>query len=356
MLDKLVMLEERYEKLNELLSDPEVISDVNKLREYSKEQSDMEEVVSMYRKHKDITAELEDAKVMLHDDLDDEMAEMVKMEIAELSETEEELTEKMKILLLPKDPNDDKNVIVEIRAAAGGDEAALFAGDLYRMYARYAESNRWQTEVIEAQTTGVGGYKEIIFMINGNGAFSKLKYENGAHRVQRVPETESGGRIHTSTATVAVLPEAEDVDIEIRNEDIKVDTYRSSGAGGQHVNTTDSAVRITHFPTGIVVSMQDEKSQIKNREKAMKVLKARVYDAAQQEAQAEYDETRKTAVGTGDRSERIRTYNFPQSRVTDHRISLTVQKLDQIIDGTLDELIDGLLIEEQAEKLEQIGG
>lgn len=355
MFDRLKVLEDRYEQLNQLLSDPDIISNVNKLREYSKEQADMEEVVSTYRKYKEITSELKDAKEMLNDSLDEEMTEMVKMEIDELSQTEKQLAEQLKILLIPKDPNDDKNVIVEIRAAAGGDEAGLFAADLYRMYVRYAESNGWKTEVLEAQTTGVGGYKEIIFMIHGKGAFSRLKYENGAHRVQRIPETESGGRIHTSTATVAVLPEAEDIDVEIRNEDIKIDTFRSSGAGGQHVNTTDSAVRITHHPTGIVVSMQDEKSQIKNREKAMKVLKARVYDLAQQEAQAEYDETRKSAIGTGDRSERIRTYNFPQSRVTDHRISLTIQKLEQILDGDLNEIIDALLAAEQAEQIEQIG-
>lgn len=356
MLDRLQLLEDRYEQLNGLLSDPEVISDIDKLREYSKEQSDLSDVVTKYRHYKNAAEELADAKEMLQDDeLDGEMAEMAKMEIAELTQTIENLEEEMKVLLLPKDPNDDKNVIMEIRAAAGGDEAGLFAADLYRMYARFAESNHWKTEVIEAQTTGIGGYKEIIFMINGNGAFSKLKYENGAHRVQRVPETESGGRTHTSTATVAVLPEAEDVDVEILSADLKIDTYRSSGAGGQHVNTTDSAVRITHLPTGIVVSMQDEKSQIKNREKAMKVLKARVYDAAQQEAQAEYAATRKSAVGTGDRSERIRTYNFPQNRVTDHRISLTIQKLDQILDGDLTEFIDALLAAEQAEKLEQIG-
>lgn len=355
MLDRLQLLEDRYEKLNELLSDPEVVSDIDKLREYSKEQSDLEEVVTAYREYKEVTSELDDANLMLEDESDEEMAEMVKMEISELSDRKEQLEDEMKVLLIPKDPNDDKNVIVEIRAAAGGDEAALFAGDLHRMYARYAESNRWKTEIIEAQTTGVGGFKEIIFVINGNGAYSKLKYENGAHRVQRVPETESGGRIHTSTATVAVLPEAEDVDVEIRNEDIKVDTYRSSGAGGQHVNTTDSAVRITHHPTGIVVSMQDEKSQIKNREKAMKVLKARVYDAAQQEAQAEYDANRKSAVGTGDRSERIRTYNFPQNRVTDHRIGLTIQKLDQVLEGNLTEYIDALLAAEQAEQLADIG-
>src|SRR5690625_965888 len=356
MLDRLQLLEDRYEQLNELLSDPEIVSDIDKLRDYSKEQSDLSEVVTKYRQYKDVSEELVDAETMLaDDDLDKEMAEMAKMEVSELSDTKESLEEEMRVLLLPKDPNDDKNVIVEIRAAAGGDEAALFAGDLYRMYAKYAENNRWKTEVIETQTTGIGGYKEITFMINGNGAFSRLKYENGAHRVQRVPETESGGRTHTSTATVAVLPEAEDVDVEILSADLKIDTYRSSGAGGQHVNTTDSAVRITHVPTGIVVSMQDEKSQIKNREKAMKVLKARVYDAAQQEAHAEYAATRKLAVGTGDRSERIRTYNFPQNRVTDHRISLTIQKLDQILDGDLAEFIDALLAAEQAEKLEQIG-
>ena len=291
---------------------------------------------------------------MLEDKLDADMYEMVKEEISELESQLVDSEERLKVLLIPKDPNDDKNVIMEIRAAAGGDEAALFAGDLYRMYSRFAEMQGWKTEVMEANATGIGGYKEIIFMINGNGAYSKLKYENGAHRVQRVPETESGGRIHTSTATAAVLPEAEDVDIEIRNEDIKIDTYRSSGAGGQHVNTTDSAVRITHLPTGIVVSMQDEKSQIKNREKAMKVLKARVYDAAQQEAQAEYAANRKSAVGTGDRSERIRTYNFPQNRVTDHRIGLTIQKLDQILDGKLDEIIDALMLEEQSSKLESV--
>ena len=354
MYDKLQSVEDRYEKLNELLSDPAVVSDTDKLRDYSREQSQISETVEVYREYKDIKTQYDDAKLMLEDKLDADMYEMVKEEISELESQLVDSEERLKVLLIPKDPNDDKNVIMEIRAAAGGDEAALFAGDLYRMYSRFAEMQGWKTEVMEANATGIGGYKEIIFMINGNGAYSKLKYENGAHRVQRVPETESGGRIHTSTATAAVLPEAEDVDIEIRNEDIKIDTYRSSGAGGQHVNTTDSAVRITHLPTGIVVSMQDEKSQIKNREKAMKVLKARVYDAAQQEAQAEYAANRKSAVGTGDRSERIRTYNFPQNRVTDHRIGLTIQKLDQILDGKLDEIIDALMLEEQSSKLESV--
>ncbi|RKQ34389.1 peptide chain release factor 1 [Oceanobacillus halophilus] len=355
MIDRLQTLEDRYNKLNELLSDPEIVNDTTKLRDYSKEQSGLEDVVQAYREYKDVTQQLKDAKEMLEDDLDDEMYEMAKMEISELTDAKEELEEKMKILLLPKDPNDDKNVFMEIRGAAGGDEAALFAGDLYRMYSRYAEAQGWKTDIMEANTTGVGGYKEIIFMINGNGAYSKLKWENGAHRVQRVPETESGGRIHTSTATVAVLPEAEEVEVEVHEKDIRVDTFASSGPGGQSVNTTMSAVRLTHVPTGIVVSIQDEKSQIKNKEKAMKVLRARIYDKYQQEAQAEYDENRKSAVGTGDRSERIRTYNFPQNRVTDHRIGLTIQKLDQILQGKLDEFIDALQVEEQAKKLEQIG-
>ncbi|CDO05075.1 peptide chain release factor 1 [Oceanobacillus picturae] len=355
MLDRLQTLENRYDKLNEMLSDPEIINDTAKLREYSKEQSGLEDVVQAYREYKDTTSQLQDAKEMLDDNLDSDMYEMVKMEISELQESKVELEEKMRILLLPKDPNDDKNVFMEIRGAAGGDEAALFAGDLYKMYTRYAEQYGWKTEIMEASTTGVGGYKEIIFMINGNGAYSKLKFENGAHRVQRVPETESGGRIHTSTATVAVLPEAEEVEIDINEKDIRVDTFASSGPGGQSVNTTMSAVRLTHVPTGVVVSIQDEKSQIKNKEKAMKVLRARIYDKYQQEAQAEIDENRKSAVGTGDRSERIRTYNFPQNRVTDHRIGLTIQKLDQILQGKLDEFIDALLVEEQTKKLEQIG-
>src|SRR5699024_10945374 len=292
---------------------------------------------------------------MLEDESDDDMQDMAKAEIEDLSEKEHELEERLRILLLPKDPNDDKNVFMEIRAAAGGDEAAILAGDLYRMYSKYAEAQGWKIDVIETTSTGVGGYKEIIFMVNGTGAFSKLKYENGAHRVQRVPETESGGRIHTSTATVAVLPETEEVDVDINEKDIRVDTFASSGPGGQSVNTTMSAVRLTHDPTGIVVSMQDVKSQIKNKEKAMKVLRARINDKYQQEQQEEYDESRKSAIGTGDRSERIRTYNFPQSRVTDHRINLTIHKLDQVLDGKLDEVIDALLIEEQTEKLEQLG-
>jgi peptide chain release factor 1 len=352
VFDRLQSVEDRYERLNELLSDPEVVNDSKKLREYSKEQSDIQETVMAYREYKEVKEQLTDAKAMLEEKLDAEMREMVKEEISELEPRIEELEARIKVLLIPKDPNDDKNVIMEIRGAAGGDEAALFAGDLYRMYSRYAESQGWKTEVIDASTTGVGGFKEIIFMINGNGAYSKMKFENGAHRVQRVPETESGGRIHTSTATVACLPEAEEVEIELHDKDIRFDAFASSGAGGQSVNTTMSAVRLTHIPTGIVVSCQDEKSQHKNKDKAMKVLRARVYDKFQQEAQAEYDQVRKSAVGTGDRSERIRTYNFPQNRVTDHRIGLTIQKLDQILQGKMDEIIEALIMEDQSQRLE----
>lgn len=352
MFDRLQSVEDRYERLNELLSDPEIIKDSNKLREYSKEQSDIQETVRTYRKYKETREQYQDAKAMLDEKLDSEMHEMVKEEVNDLGTQIEELEAHMKLLLVPKDPNDDKNVIFEIRGAAGGDEAALFAGTLYRMYCRYAEAQGWKTEVMDANPTGLGGFKEIIFMITGKGAYSKLKFENGAHRVQRVPETESGGRIHTSTATVACLPEAEELEVEILDKDIRFDTFASTGAGGQSVNTTMSAVRLTHIPTGIVVSCQDEKSQHKNKAKAMTVLRARVYDKFQREAQAEYDQVRKSAVGTGDRSERIRTYNFPQNRVTDHRIGLTIQKLDQIIEGKLDEVIDALILDDQSKRLE----
>jgi peptide chain release factor 1 len=352
VFDRLQSVEDRYERLNELLSDPTIINDSKKLREYSKEQSDIQETVQTYREYKEVREQFQDAKAMLDEKLDNDMREMVKEEVNELEKQIEELEEKMKFLMIPKDPNDDKNVIFEIRGAAGGEEAALFAGTLYRMYSRFAEAQGWKTELIDANATGLGGYKEISFMINGQGAYSKLKFENGAHRVQRVPETESGGRIHTSTATVVCLPEAEELEVEIHDKDIRFDAFASSGAGGQSVNTTMSAVRLTHIPTGIVVSIQDEKSQHKNKDKAMKVLRARVYDKFQQEAQAEYDQVRKSAVGTGDRSERIRTYNFPQNRVTDHRIGLTLQKLDQIIEGKLDEIIDALTLEDQTSKLE----
>ncbi|WCK54365.1 peptide chain release factor 1 [Aneurinibacillus sp. Ricciae_BoGa-3] len=356
MLQRLESVVERYDRLTNLLCDPNVMNDPAKLREYSKEQSDIEETVQAYREYKSVSEQLDDAKAMLEEKLDDEMREMVKMEIGELEEQKEQLEERIRVLLLPKDPNDDKNVIIEIRGAAGGDEAALFAADLYRMYTRYAEKHRFKMEVLEANYTGIGGYKEIIFSINGKGAYSRLKFESGAHRVQRIPSTESGGRIHTSTATVAVLPEAEEVEVEVNDNDIRVDLFCSSGAGGQSVNTTKSAVRLTHVPTGIVVTCQDEKSQHKNKDKAMRVLRARLFDKFQQEAQAEYAGVRKSAVGTGDRSERIRTYNFPQSRVTDHRIGLTLHKLDQILDGELDEVIDQLILSEQAELMRNAEG
>ena len=354
MFDRLQAVEDRYDRLNELLSDPSIVNDLNKLREYSKEQSDIQDTVLAYREYKVVQVQLKDAKEMLNEKIDPEMRDMVKEELSELEDQIEEIEARLKILLIPKDPNDDKNVIMEIRGAAGGDEAALFAADLYRMYSKFAEAQGWKTEVIDASSSGVGGYKEIIFMITGHGAYSKLKYENGAHRVQRVPETESGGRIHTSTATVACLPETEEVEIEIHEKDIRTDTFASSGPGGQSVNTTMSAVRLTHLPTGTVVSCQDEKSQIKNKAKAMKVLRARVYDKFQREAQAEIDQQRKSAVGTGDRSERLRTYNFPQNLVTDHRIGLTIQKLDQILQGKLSEITDALIMEEQSSKLESL--
>ncbi len=351
MFDRLEELENRYNKLSELLMNPEIISDTNKLREYSKEQSNLEKTVEAYRNYKQVKSELKDAKSMLNEKLEQDLKDMVKMEIDELEESKSELEEALKLLLLPKDPNDDKNVIVEIRGAAGGDEAALFAGDLYRMYTRYAERKRWKVELVDANATGIGGFKEVIFMIHGKGAYSFLKYESGAHRVQRIPTTESGGRIHTSTATVAVLPEAEEVEVDLNEKDVRVDTFASSGPGGQSVNTTMSAVRLTHMPTGIVVSCQDEKSQIKNKDKAMKVLRARLFEKKLAEEQAKLASQRKSQVGTGDRSERIRTYNFPQSRVTDHRIGLTLHKLEYILDGDIDEVIQALQIHEQAELL-----
>jgi peptide chain release factor 1 len=353
MLEKLKSLADRYEKLSELLCDPEVVADTKKLRELSKEQADLQEKYEAYLEYKKITEQLDSAKAMLHEKLDDEMRELVKMEIEECSAKKQELEERIKVLLLPKDPNDDKNVIVEIRGAAGGEEAALFAADLYRMYTRYADMQGWKTEVLEANVSDLGGFKEIIFMVKGKGAYSKLKYESGAHRVQRVPETESGGRIHTSTATVAVLPEAEEVEVEIKESDIRIDTFCASGPGGQSVNTTKSAVRVTHIPTGIVVSCQDGKSQNSNKEKALQVLRARIYDKIRQEEEAKYADERKSKIGTGDRSERIRTYNFPQSRVTDHRIGLTLHKLEQVLTGDLEEIITALTLEAQAELMEK---
>ncbi|MER2001714.1 MAG: peptide chain release factor 1 [Carnobacterium inhibens] len=354
MFDRLESVEGRYEELNELLSDPEVVSDTKRLMKLTKEEAAIRETVATYRRYKEVSRDIADTEEMLGEKLDAEMAEMAKEELGDLKNEKIEIEEKMKVLMLPKDENDDRNIIMEIRGAAGGDEAQLFAGTLFNMYQKYADAQGWKTEVLDANITGIGGYKEITLMITGDNVYSKLKYENGAHRVQRVPTTESQGRIHTSTATVVVMPEAEEVELDLPDKDIRTDIYHASGAGGQHVNKTASAVRLTHLPTGIAVAMQDERSQIKNREKAMKVLRARVYDHIQQAAQSEYDAERKSAIGTGDRSERIRTYNFPQSRVTDHRIGLTIQKLDQILSGKLDEIIDALILNDQTAKMEQL--
>lgn len=354
MLEKLEALKDKYIELSEKISDPETLSDSQKLQKLMKEQAQLEPIALKYNEYMDVLTQLNDSKEMLNDKLDDDFREMVKQEVKELTEQEEELMKEIKILLLPKDPNDDKDVIVEIRAGVGGDEAGLFAGDLLRMYLRYAERQGWKTEFITVNDQGVGGYKEAIFSIKGKGAYSKLKYESGVHRVQRVPATESSGRIHTSSATVAVLPEVDDIDIEINPNDVRVDVFRSSGNGGQCVNTTDSAVRLTHIPTGIVISCQDEKSQLKNKDKAFKVLKARLYDLYQQEQSAELAEARKSQVGSGDRSERIRTYNFPQGRVTDHRIGMTLYRLDAFLDGDITEMLEALITSDQAEKLQEV--
>jgi len=355
VLDRLQVLADRYEKLSELLCDPDVVNDSARLRTYAKEQSDLNEAYQAYLEYKSVMEQLDGAKAMLEEKLDDEMRDMVKMELEELTERQKELEERIRVLLLPKDPNDDKNVIVEIRGAAGGEEANLFAAELYRMYAKYADSQGWRTELLEASVSDLGGFKEVIFTINGQGAYSKMKFESGAHRVQRVPETESGGRIHTSTSTVVVMPEAEEVDIEILDKDIRVDTFCSSGAGGQSVNTTKSAVRVTHIPTGIVATCQDGKSQNDNKAKALQVLRTRIMDMKIQEEEAKYAGERKEKVGTGDRSERIRTYNFPQSRVTDHRIGLTLHKLDSVLSGDMDEIVQALSLAEQTELLEREG-
>lgn len=351
MLEKLVSIEERYEELGKLVIDPEVISNSERWQKLMIEHAEIEEIVFKYREYMKTKEALEEAEEMQRMKLEEDMKELVKEEVKELSENLEKIEEELRILLIPKDPNDHKNVIVEIRSGAGGDEASLFAGVLYRMYSRYAERNGWKVEVMSTNEIGIGGFKEVVFMIKGKGAYSRLKYESGVHRVQRVPETESSGRIHTSTATVAVLPEAEDVDIKLEAKDINIDTYRASGAGGQHVNTTDSAIRITHHPTGIIVSCQDEKSQTKNKEKALKILKTRIYDKMLSDQTEEIAEERKGQVGTGDRSERIRTYNFPQGRVTDHRINVTVHKIEDFVDGDLDEMIDSLITSDQAAKL-----
>ncbi|MCP1102297.1 peptide chain release factor 1 [Aequitasia blattaphilus] len=351
MFDKLEDLLRKYDELMNELSQPEVINDTKRYTALMKEENDLRPIVAAYKEYKDCKTNIEDSLAMLDEESDDELRELAKMELNDSKSRVEELEKELKVLLLPKDPNDDKNVMVEIRAGAGGDEAALFAAEVYRMYVHYAESRRWKTEMMSLNENGIGGFKECVFMISGQGAYSRLKYESGVHRVQRVPETESGGRIHTSTITVAIMPEAEEVDVEIDMNDIKFDVFRASGNGGQSVNTTDSAVRLTHMPSGIVISSQDEKSQLKNKDKAMKILRARLYELEIQKKQSEEAKERRSQVGTGDRSEKIRTYNFPQGRVTDHRIKLTLHKLESILNGDLDEIIDSLIAADQAAKL-----
>ncbi|MDE6625305.1 MAG: peptide chain release factor 1 [Lachnospiraceae bacterium] len=351
MFDKLEDILARYESVVEQLSDPDILNNQEKYTELMKEQSDLAPIADKYREYLAAKQAIEDSLAMLEEEKDEEMRELAKEELNDSKMAVERIEDELKILLLPKDPNDDKNVVVELRAGAGGDESALFAAEVFRMYQKYADRMRWKTELISLNENGIGGFKECSFMINGKGAFSRLKYESGVHRVQRVPETESGGRIHTSTMTVAIMPEAEEVDFELDMNDCKFDVFRASGNGGQCVNTTDSAVRLTHIPTGIVISCQDEKSQLKNKDKALKVLRAKLYDLELQKAHDAEAELRKSQVGTGDRSEKIRTYNFPQGRVTDHRIKLTLHRLDQVMDGDLDEIIDSLTAADQAAKL-----
>ena len=351
MFDKLEDLLIRFEEVLNELNEPTVANNQARFQKLMKEQSDLQPIVDAYKEYKDCKQTVEDSVAMLEEENDEEMREMLKEELSDAKKRIEELERELKILLLPKDPNDDKNVIVEIRAGAGGDEAALFAAEMYRLYVKYAEKNRWKVELMNCDEIGIGGMKEVNFMITGKGAYSKLKYESGVHRVQRVPETESGGRIHTSTITVAVMPEVEEVDVVIDEKDIRIDVMRASGNGGQCVNTTDSAVRLTHYPTGIVVYSQTEKSQLQNKAKAFALLRAKLYDIEQQKAHDAEAELRRSQIGTGDRSEKIRTYNFPQGRVTDHRIKLTLYKLDSIMNGDIDELIDSLVAADQAAKL-----
>ena len=354
IFEQLETLLERYQELQELMSDPEVINDTKRYMAYSKEEADMREVVAAFKHYKELKQSISDSDEILRETDDPEMEAMAKDELESSKKEIDEVEHQITLLMLPKDPNDDKNIIMEIRGAAGGDEASLFAADLLTMYSKYAEKQGWNFDIIDETDTEVGGYKDVAVMITGTKVYSKLKFENGAHRVQRVPSTESQGRVHTSTATVAVMPEYDEVDIDIDPKDIRTDVYRSSGAGGQHINKTSSAVRMTHLPTGIVVAMQDQRSQQQNRQKAMQILKSRVYDYYESQNQNEYDEQRKSAVGTGDRSERIRTYNYPQNRVTDHRIGLSLNKLDRIMNGDLEEIIDALIVHDQAQKLEQI--
>ena len=351
MFDKLEDLRIRLDEILNELQEPDVANDQNRFRKLMKEQNDLTPIVEAYNEYKECKQAIEDSLEMLEEESDEEMRELAKEELNDNKKRVEELEQELKILLLPKDPNDEKNVIVEIRAGAGGDEAALFAAEIYRMYMHYAESQRWKVELVECEEIGIGGMKNVTFMIDGKGAYSKMKYESGVHRVQRVPETESGGRIHTSTITVAVMPEAEDVDVQIDEKDIRIDVCRASGAGGQCVNTTDSAVRLTHIPTGIVIYSQTEKSQIQNKAKAFALLRTKLFDLEQQKAHDAEAELRKSQIGTGDRSEKIRTYNFPQGRVTDHRINLTLYKLDKIMNGDIQEIIDACIAADQAAKL-----
>ncbi|EGL35438.1 peptide chain release factor 1 [Parvimonas micra] len=351
MFDKLELLVEKFEELEKKIIDPEIMKDMNVWQKLAKEHGDMKPIVEKYREYSKHKKELEENKEMLKESLDDEMKELVKEEISELEDSIEKEEQDLKILLLPKDPNDEKNVFMEVRAGTGGDEAGLFAEDLLRMYRMFADKQKWKTEIMSISEQGVGGIKEVVFLVKGHGAYSKLKYESGVHRVQRVPATESSGRIHTSAATVAVLPEVEDVDVVINQNDLRIDVYRASGNGGQCVNTTDSAVRITHIPTGVVVTCQDEKSQLKNKEKAMKILKSRLYEKYQEEQNKDIADARKSQIGSGDRSERIRTYNFPQGRVTDHRINMTIYQLDSFLNGDISDMIDALITSDQAKKM-----
>ena len=354
MLEKLQSIENKYLELESLISDPDVMQDMGRWQRYSKEHAALASIVEKVREYKKVCSGLEDTRAMLDESLDDEMRKLVEEELAGLKARKEVLDGEMPLLLLPKDHNDDKSVIVEIRGGVGGEEAALFAGDLFRMYSRYAEKQGWKVEIMDSNATEIGGFKEVSFSVDGYGAYSKLKYESGTHRVQRVPVTESGGRIHTSAVTVAVLPEMEEVEVAVDPNDLRIDTYCASGAGGQYVNRTETAIRITHIPTGIVVQCQDEKSQLKNKEKAMKVLRARIQDKARQEQEAEVAADRRSQVGSGDRSERIRTYNFPQGRVTDHRIGLTLHKLDSVLNGELEEILGALITADQAERLSKV--
>lgn len=351
MFDKLEALEERYGVISEKISDPDVIADIETWRKYMKENSDLTPIIEKYREYKKLKKTIADDREMLEAGEEKELEELLKEELSEAEEAIEKVSEELKILLLPKDPNDEKNVIMEIRGGTGGEEAALFAADLMRMYSMYAEAHRWKIDILNSSPTDIGGYKEVCFSIEGHGAYSKFKFESGVHRVQRVPSTESGGRIHTSAVTVAVLPEVEEVEVDIDPNDLRIDVFRAGGPGGQCVNTTDSAVRITHIPTGIVVSCQDEKSQFKNKDKAMKILRSRIYEVMEEKRHKEIADERRQQVGSGDRSERIRTYNFPQGRVTDHRINLTLYKLEQVLNGELDEIIDALITADQSAKL-----